>query len=131
MTTPVMASNRAELKKAMASGAKEIVITDEKLGKMVSIVTKASVPALVAAVAAVAGSASMSWNPIGWGVAAVGTAVSGPLIAAVAFLIVVIGVSMLYALKKDYDVENKVKVELPGFKFENATVLKRKKKTED
>ena len=127
MPNQVAVSSRAELKNAIASGAEEIVITDQQLGRTVYAVAKASRPALVAAVAAVAGGVAMSWNPIGWGFAAVGAATSGYLITAVAFLIVVLGVSILYALNKNYNVENKVKVEIPGFKFENVTVLKRKK----
>jgi hypothetical protein len=42
--------------------------------------------------------------------------------------VVALGVGMLYALQKDYSVENKVKLEVPGFKFEHATVLGKMKK---
>jgi hypothetical protein len=118
---------REELKTALASEPHRIVITDAKLAKTVMVVSKASRPALVAAIGAVGVSASMAWNPIGWGVAVVGGSVAAPLIVAVSSLIVVIGINQIYALQKGYKVSTGVEVEIPGgFKVKAATVLEPK-----
>jgi len=107
-------STRKELKAALQEKPDYIVVTDKRLARSISTVKLASRAALAAAIAASGVSATMWWNPVGWGASAVAITTGGALVAAVVFLIVILGVCLLWALWKNWKVVAKGKLKLPG-----------------
>ncbi|WP_394697454.1 hypothetical protein [Pseudoxanthomonas japonensis] len=124
MKGEIYVKSREELKAALAVGNVRIIISDPDLGSKVRLVAKASKGALIAAIAAAGLSATMIWNPVGWTTALVGAAAAAPLIGAVSFLAVALGVGFIYAIHKNYKVTTRSTVTMPdGTKISNATVL--------
>jgi hypothetical protein len=124
MRNTIFVRTRDELKAAVGIERAQIVITDAALASKIRLVAKAPKAALAAALVAAGASVGMAWNPLGWGMAAVSTAVAGPLVAAVAFFLVSLGVGHLYSIRKNYKITNKTTVTMPdGTVLENATVM--------
>lgn len=124
MRNTIFVRTRDELKAAVGIERAQIVITDSALASKIRLVAKAPKTALAAALVAAGASVGMAWNPLGWGMAAVSTAVAGPLVAAVAFFLVSLGVGHLYSIRKNYKITNKTTVTMPdGTVLENATVM--------
>ncbi len=124
MRNTIFVRTRDELKAAVGIERAQIVITDSALASKIRLVAKAPKAALAAALVAAGASVGMAWNPLGWGMAAVSTAVAGPLVAAVAFFLVSLGVGHLYSIRKNYKITNKTTVTMPdGTVLENATVM--------
>lgn len=98
-------SNKTELKRAIASNPDSIEIVDADLAQKIRILKKASGPALAALIAAGGVTAAMWWNPVGWTVGAVALTAESALVGAVAFFVAALGVSLLWALFNDWDID--------------------------
>lgn len=94
-----------ELKQAIQSNPDSIEILDADLAQKVRILKKASGPALAALIAAGGVTAAMWWNPVGWTVGAVAITAEGALVGAVAFFVAALGVSLLWALFNEWDID--------------------------
>jgi hypothetical protein len=110
-------SSITELKRAIESNPDSIEILDADLAKKVRILKMASGPAIAALVAAAGVTATMWWNPVGWtsgfAMGAVGLTAESALIGAVAFFIASLGVSVLWALFKDWDIDASIEGNAP------------------
>lgn len=100
--------------KAALSRDDVIIIADPKIATSVRIVKAASVPVLTAAVALAGVAATNFWNPIGWGANALVVTTEGALVASVTFLLVSLGVGILWALYYRWDVDATGEVTLPN-----------------
>ena len=115
---------REELKAALEDRPDYIVITDKALAKHVTRVKESSKVALTAAIVTTGVGATMWWNPLGWGAAAVAVTTTGTLVVAVAFLIFVLGAAILWALWKNWKIKARGKVTLPnGVEVEGEIIL--------
>lgn len=117
-------STREELKTALQAQTDYIVVTDARLARNITIVKTASGAALAAAIASAGIGVTMCWNPLGWAGTALVVTVSGALVVAVVFLVVVLGIGLLWALHKNYKVVAKGRVKLPnGIEVEGEIIL--------
>jgi len=123
-------STREQLKSAIDDKVDYIVITDSDLAKKVKTVKTASKTALYAALGACGVGVANIWNPLGWivtgGTFLIGAATGSTLIAAVSFLIVVLGVGILIALFNNYTLKFSGKVKFPnGVEISGEMILER------
>ncbi|GAA5192724.1 hypothetical protein [Ferrimonas gelatinilytica] len=114
----------SELESALKGSYDYIVIQDSGLASNISIITGASKAAIAAAIAAAGVAASNFWNPVGWGVGIVGSAVGSKLTIAVVVLIWALGVTLIYAIANDYRVKGKGRIVLPdGTEVDGELIL--------
>ncbi|MGB8194588.1 MAG: hypothetical protein WCF67_21835 [Chitinophagaceae bacterium] len=106
-------STREELKSALEKKYDYIIITDKSLAGYVSVIKNAKEGVLTAAIVATAGAVTMWWNPIGWASGVVALTTGGALTLAVAFLIVALGVAVLWALYREWNIAARGTFKLP------------------
>lgn len=116
-------NTRAELKQAIEDRPDLIIIKDKRLAKDVSTILAASDVALGAAIVTVTTALAMSWNPIGWGLGLAAVSAGGVLAGAVAFLVVTLGLGILWALWKGWKITAKGKVTINGVVYEGEVIL--------
>lgn len=95
----------AELKKALNAKPSGITITNPTLAAQVKLIKLAGLPAIGIAMAGMGIGLSMAWNPIGVGLTALSMTTSEALVAAIAFFITTLGIAVLVALIREWEID--------------------------
>ncbi|WP_028304329.1 hypothetical protein [Oceanospirillum maris] len=115
---------KKQLERALDNEADYIVIKNQELADHVQTVNTASKAALTAVLGGSALALTNSWNPLGWGAAAITALTGGSL--ALAIIALGLGVVLIWAIYKNYRIKAKGKVTLPdGTEVEGELVLER------
>ncbi len=118
-------STRTELKTALKNNVSQIIVTDPKLARNIKIVKTASKVAVATAIGSVGVAATNFWNPVGWGVGAVGIAAGGSTL--IAIITLGIGTTLIYALHNGYNIKAKGKVTTPNGRTYDAEITLEKR----
>lgn len=126
MSSHVIVSNKADLKKAIENKIDQIIITDSALAQNIKVLKYSSRFALGLAIAGTGVAVTNFWNPVGLTAGVAAFAVTGS--TTTAMILLGVGATALYAIYNNYDIKGKCKVKLPnGVEVEAEMVLNNNK----
>ncbi|WP_159392317.1 hypothetical protein [Aeromonas rivipollensis] len=115
---------KEQLKQALDSETRNIIVVDEGLARNIKVVKYASKAGLVLAVGSAGVAATNFWNPVGLTVGLVGAVSSGTLITAIIALGV--GATFIWAIYNNYSIKVKGKyTSSDGDTYEGEIILER------
>ncbi|QYX65430.1 hypothetical protein K2227_03590 [Shewanella putrefaciens] len=115
---------KAQLKQALDSETRNIIVADEDLARNIKVVKYASKAGLALAVGSVGVAATNFWNPVGLTAGLVGAVSSGALITAIIALGV--GATFIWAIYNNYSINVKGKyTSSDGDTYEGEIILER------
>lgn len=126
MAEYALVNNKEELKRALKSDTRNIIITDKSLATNVTRIKTASKVALVAVVGGAGVAAASFWNPVGWTAGAVGIAAGGATLTP-AIVALSLSASLIFLIYNGYSIKGKGKYTAPdGSVFEAEVILEKK-----
>lgn len=126
MTEYALVSSKEELKQALKSETRNIIITNQSLADNVVRIKTASKVALVAVVGGAGVAAVSFWNPVGWTAGAVGIAAGGATLTPTV-LALSLSASLIFLIYNGYSIKGKGKYTAPdGSVFEGEVILEKK-----
>ncbi len=115
---------KVQLKQALDSETRNIIVADEGLARNIKAVKYASKAGLALAVGSAGIAATNFWNPVGLTAGLVGAVSSGTLITAIIAL--GIGATLIWAIYNDYSIKVKGKYTCSdGNTYEGEIILER------
>ena len=124
MKESAVVRTKVQLKQALDSETRNIIVADEGLARNIKAVKYASKAGLALAVGSAGIAATNFWNPVGLTAGLVGAVSSGTLITAIIAL--GIGATLIWAIYNDYSIKVKGKYTCSdGNTYEGEIILER------